>query len=95
MASDTKEMKIAELAEKITAHLKRFENDPIINKSGKYRTSPYQRAFAFHTGRYVGVTYVEFQGPSYLSRDEAVKYLAWLDAGNVGRHWKQQGAQSI
>lgn len=35
----------------------------------------------------VWVIYVTYQGGSYLSIEDAEKYLAWLDAGNVGHHF--------
>lgn len=84
--------KLTEIAERINAHLKRFEADPDINhRDGRPGgLQPYYKANARRTGRFVRVTYVSFQGHPTLTRDEALAYLAWLDAGHVGRHWKQQ-----
>jgi hypothetical protein len=31
--------------------------------------------------------YISHQGECFLKRAEAEKYLAWLDAGNVGKHY--------
>lgn len=80
-------MKLAEIAARISAHLKRFEADPVINrprdgKEGGVR--PYWMAGSWSSGRYVGVRYVSYQGASHLTKQEALDYLEWLDAGNVG-----------
>lgn len=86
-------MKITEIAAGINAHLRRFENDPEINKYPPTATReqdklhPYFRAGSWASGRYVGVVYVSYQGPTSLTKTEAETYLAWLDAGNVGRHY--------
>ena len=78
-----------ELARRIDDHLKRLEADPEINKRHqKHGLVPYYCACAYYSGgAKIGVTYVSFQGASMLTRGEATKYLAWLDAGNVGKHW--------
>lgn len=76
-----------ELAEKINAHLKRFEADKTINATSRtYGTRPYYCAGANATTR-VWVWYVSYQGQSSLTKAEAKKYLEWLDAGNVGKHY--------
>jgi hypothetical protein len=80
-----------EIAERISEHLKRFEADPVINAYREGTTlSPYYNARAYHAGRWVRVTYISFQGSISLSKQEALDYLEWLDAGNVGRHFDQQ-----
>ena len=82
-------MKLDEIAKRILAHLKRFEADPVINaRNRKYGTTPYYYSMAYRAGSRVAVCYVTYQGASNLTKDEALKYLAWLDAGNVGRHWR-------
>lgn len=91
-------VKLAEIAERITAHLKRFEADPVINagrifRDGEWTPSPTARgpfwqARSWPAGRFVSVCYVNYQGHSNLTRREAEEYLAWLDAGNVGKHHK-------
>jgi hypothetical protein len=81
--------KLAELAVSIRAHLKRFELDPVINrKNGEHNLSPYYGVGANSSGNRVLVTYVAYQGHSGLTRTEAERYLVWLDAGNVGRHFE-------
>jgi hypothetical protein len=83
-------MKLSELAARIDAHLKRFENDKRINrlqKKGTLRLSPYFGAGAFAHGRYVGVRYISYHGHSSLTKTHAEEYLAWLDAGNIGTHF--------
>ncbi len=73
-----------ELAGKIHVHLLRMEADASINKSGTGRAR-YFRPSAHGTTR-VMVSYVSYQGHSTLTKAEAEKYLAWLDAGNNGKH---------
>jgi hypothetical protein len=80
-------MKLAEIATKIRAHLARFEANPKINTkhNGLLR---YYGAGAHVGGARVGIRYISFQGVTYVSKAEALRYLAWLDAGNVGRHFE-------
>lgn len=40
------------------------------------------------SGRYVYVQYISYQVSTALSKADALVYLEWLDAGNVGRHYK-------
>jgi DNA-binding response OmpR family regulator len=85
-----KPMKLAEIAARINAHLQRIEKDPKLNpwNEGKANgTKPYYCSTAYVGGAGVGVRYVCYQGTSYMKKAEAVKYLAWLDAGNVGKHF--------
>ena len=92
-------MKMKEIAERINAHLKRFEADPEINteityhsnRTGKQESAGHRFYYAgayYHRGPKVSVTYISYQGHSNLSKDEALRYLEWLDAGNVGRHYE-------
>ena len=80
-----------EIGERIDKHLKRFQADPRINidrsstKTGLY---DYYNAGAAGHGRFVYIRYIAYQGNSNLSKTDALKYLAWLDAGNVGRHFE-------
>ena len=84
---------LAQIAAQIDTHLKRFERDPKINKVDKKKRSglhPFYYAGAWAGGRWVYVKYIDFQGSSNLSRAEALAYLAWLDAGNVGQHYEMK-----
>ena len=86
-------MKLHEIAARIAAHLKRFEADPKIAKSQNIegpRLDFYCGPTAQPGGTRVFVTYVSYQGEASLKKAEAEAYLAWLDAGNVGRHYEQQ-----
>lgn len=68
-----------ELAAGILAHLQRWEAEG----------TPGVKVFepgAWQGGSRVGVRYLGYQGSSTLTRDEAGRYLDWLDAGNVGTH---------
>jgi hypothetical protein len=80
---------MADLAKAIAKHLRRFEADPKVNvpkNGGQLR--PFYLARAWYPGgRYVGVGYISFQPGTFLDREQAARYLAWLDAGNVGKHW--------
>lgn len=79
-------MKLGEIAAKIHEHLKRFEADPVINARKGNGLTPYYNASSVTSGRYVAVTYVSFQYTHRLTKQQALSYLAWLDAGNVGRY---------
>ena len=80
-------MTLTQVAAKISEYLQKFEADPKINvKRDGGTISPYWQSGAYQAGRFVGVIYVRFQGSFTLKRDEAEKYLAWLEAGNVGKH---------
>ena len=83
-------MKCEEIAHRITAHLRRFEKNPVINadRPDHGNTAPYLHAFASHSGRWVYVQYLSYQGDNALTKQEAMRYLEWLDAGNVGKHWE-------
>jgi hypothetical protein len=86
-------LKMKEIADRINSHLKRFEADPEINKTDpRYQTRPYYYAGAAYVGgARISVGYVSYQGRHSLTKAEALAYLEWLDDGNVGKHFKQQG----
>ena len=78
-------MRLTDIAEKIDTHLKRFEASKKINKlDKKHNTQPYYNAGAYQGGNKVRVKYISYQGGTMLDKTEALRYLAWLDAGNVG-----------
>jgi hypothetical protein len=88
-----KKLTFREIAERINAHLKRFESDPEINKranNGGPNLLPYYNSNAYYPGRgaYIVVSYVSYQSTTYLNRVEAEKYLQKLDTGFVGKHWR-------
>lgn len=83
--------KLAEIAARIAAHLRRFEASPVHNPwdNGKVNgTRLYYGATAWVMGARVAVRYVAYQGTEKIRREEALGYLAWLDAGGVGQHWE-------
>lgn len=98
--SPTKTEIAAAISQKIDVHLKRIENDPTLNPSRRLDKDqktwvPDERGTRAFYGagssgdRYrVWVIYVTYQGGSYMAIEDAEKYLAWLDAGNVGRHFE-------
>lgn len=78
---------VKEIAARIAAHLRRFEHDPKINVECQPGLHCYYMAGAYACGNgRVGVRYVAYQGSTVLTRDDAIVYLVWLDAGNVGDH---------
>lgn len=88
------------LAEKIDAHLKRFQKDNKINWGRRWDATakhwvpdpngarPYYNAAAVGNRHRVWVVYITYQSGSYLSIADATRYLAWLDDGNEGRHYE-------
>jgi hypothetical protein len=76
---------LQEIAARIKVHLKRFEASPAVNIEVNMR-KPYYFANAWRTGRYVAVVYVSYNSPHCMEKADALAYLAWLDAGNVGTH---------
>lgn len=79
-------MKLSEIAEKIKAHLARFQDDPVLSKTKEGKGVRFWNTNAEVSGRFVAVTYVSYQLTSKLSKAEALQYLAKLDDGFVGRH---------
>jgi hypothetical protein len=88
---------LTEIASRISAHLQRFERDAVINAERFYsdqhgKRVPMGRAYysagASRAGSRVRVRYIAYQGGRTLTRSEAERYLAWLDAGNIGRHYE-------
>jgi hypothetical protein len=79
---------LREIAEAINVHLKRFEANPAVNIP-RNDLHPYYRAGSWYPGAgKVSVMYVSYQGPTKMTRAEAEQYLAWLDAGNAGKHYQ-------
>lgn len=99
----TKTVLADELAQKINAHLKRIEKSPKLNPGKRYDKErnkwvrdpnglrDYYGAGARGDRHRVWIIYITYQGGRYLSIEEAEKYLAWLNAGNVGRHYESLG----
>lgn len=72
-------MKFEEIASKINEHLQR------LSQSGQDKVKLYQ-PFAYYSGKgpKMYVRYVFYWTEDYLSKAEAIEYLSWLDAGNIG-----------
>jgi hypothetical protein len=88
-------MTLTDIALRINEHLQRFAADPAIaqrectdRKGNSYTYSIYWNTHAWRGGSRVMVKYVSYQGTSSLTREQAIKYLKWLDDGNVGRHFE-------
>ena len=80
-------MKTTEVAQRIDAHLKRFEADPVINFARSV-AKPYDRAFAHVSGGWVRIRYAFYWDTHSLCKADAERYLVWLDAGGVGRYFE-------
>lgn len=88
---------LTEIADRINVHLKRFEADRERNlykwtdrKGVMHTASHFYFAWARRAGPRVQVVYVSYQGGTNLTRAAALKYLAWLDAGNYGTHYEAE-----
>ncbi len=98
-------MKLKEIAAAINSHLQRLEKDMGWNESRKFDSAKQTwvscapregerqlwNSYATAVGRYVFITYVSYQGRSHLTKADAETYLAWLDAGNKGKHFRVIG----
>src|SRR5258708_35698179 len=88
-----KPKRLRDIAESINGYLKKFETDAEINAKRpaireQDKIQPFFRAGAWHAGRYVAVQYVSYQGAHHFTRAEAEQYLAWLEQGGIGKHYK-------
>jgi hypothetical protein len=81
---------LTEIAARIAAHLRRLESSRTTNPVNKWKTTKYYYAFARRAGNRVRITYVTHQGGDNVTRDEALAYLAKLDAGFTGKHWEAE-----
>lgn len=83
---------LTEIAERINKHLNRFEEDVDgVNKwDDNVGVLLYYLTSAHAVTRGVRIAYVRYKGTYLLKKKEALGYLNWLDAGNVGRHYEQQ-----
>ena len=79
-------LSLKELGERIDAHLRRFEADPKVNTIRGGLKRFYGAGSRYCGGSKLFVRYISYQDGSQLTRDEATRYLAWLDTGHVGRH---------
>mgnify|MGYP001562938722 CR=1 FL=1 len=81
---------LTEIAERINTHLARIEANPKLNNFKPGVGGDLFKSHARRGGRFVRVKYKSYWTTSSLARVEALAYLAWLDAGNVGMHYEQQ-----
>ena len=92
-------MTAKDCAKRINHYLVKFEHDKNINVCPHDRLHdrflPYHDAAAFAKGQYVYVRYLSFQAAWPLLLAEAEKYLAWLEAGNVGTHDQARMAKKV
>lgn len=87
-------MKLAEIAKKIGDHVRRLAADPEANAFDYERDGKKSRVALIWSpacwagGRYVYIKYVAYQTQSRLTKDEALRYLAYLDGGGKRRHYQ-------
>lgn len=87
MTTAPNKTKLADLAEKIDAYLKKWEADKVgVNKADSGGHRKFYCANACAMGNRIAIKYVSFQGSSRLSRGEAERFLARLDGGYIGSH---------
>lgn len=79
-------MTAADVAKEMYARLKMIENDPVKNRTGDHSLLFWASATASKGG--VNVTYISYQGTTFLSLEEAKKYLVGLREGYIGRHFE-------
>lgn len=77
-----------DIVAKINAHLKRVERDPKLNPTDPTHNVRwyYNAGAGVENYNSVRLVYISYQGSTNIDRADAARYLAWLDAGNVGRH---------
>lgn len=78
-------LKLREIATRIQAHLAHIERSQ--PKDAAPKDGGFYFANAWVAGSRVGVRYVSYQISTFLTKADAIEYLAWLDAGNQGRHY--------
>ena len=83
-------MKLREIAAKIQAHLDRFAADPKTATTQNIygpRLTLFSQPRAWSAGSCVGIRCVDGRPTKwdvFMSKPNAIAYLEWLDAGNVG-----------
>lgn len=82
------DLKIAEIARRLCAHLKRLEAEDEKQQGSIGSHRAYWRTSAGTSGNRVWVVYISYQGSTTLKKAEAITYLRWLDEGNKGRHFE-------
>jgi hypothetical protein len=80
--------RISEIAARIHSYLKRMEYAQSDRDS---KDSLYRNASAYRQADYVMVCYRSNHYTFGLTRNNALSYLQWLDAGNRGRHQQALG----
>jgi len=79
-------MKLDEIARRIDSHLRGFYAHG--NPLQMWSPCGTGGSFAMYSGgSKIALLYVSYQGPSYLTKAEAIAYLEALDGGYVGRHF--------
>ena len=84
MTARQRRLTLGEIADQINAHLQRLEANA---ECGKHWD---EAGASYEGGRYMLVRYVRLHGEASLTKDEALAYLEWLEAGNEGRHYEQR-----
>ncbi len=90
---------LTETAKRIARHLVRFAATPSVaskswidSKGEKRELTLFWHPVCYRAGSRAMVKYVTYQYESSMTKAEAEQYLAWLDDGNVGRHYDAKKA---
>lgn len=87
-------LSLDEIAERLYVHLRRMSLDPKINiRDPRYRTCTFYQPNAHRSGARIAVRNITYQCETLLSREDALAYLRWLDAGNNGTNYTWERAQ--
>ncbi len=82
-------LNLDQIAAAISAHLKRMEQDGDWNQVKRASGVVTPKVFepgVWSTGKRVMVRYITYQPAIGLTRDQSLRYLAWLDGGGRGNH---------
>lgn len=84
-------MTLRQIADRLWEHLQRMERADDERRAESMRlkvrhASTYWNSSAIIAGRFIDVRYISYQQEDRLTKDDALAYLAWLDAGNSGQY---------
>jgi hypothetical protein len=92
MTNTKKPSKLDEIALRIAVCLKRLEVDKEWNVRPDGRKKFYMSG-ACRAGAKVAISYINYQPSSYLSREDAMRYMAALEGGFRGQHWMMENKE--
>lgn len=91
--TDYEKLKLAEIAARINAYLQGFAADESLVKKTitgldgeEKEITVFWQPRCSAAGAKVKICYVGYRNDTTLVKEDALTYLKWLDAGNVGKH---------